>query len=137
METLEKHVRWQVSLSNGETLYEGKGGYKTIEGGLSPYQRLLEYLSANDLKITSMSLYTDSDQHFNLPSSGNNPKFSEFGQLSKPGNYKMFRKVGFDISAGNKENVEEYSVIEAIYPEYKLQLWVDENNVKNCWVLIR
>lgn len=43
--------RWVVSLSNGETIYDDR------RPGISPaWQRLAEYVEANDLSITSMRL---------------------------------------------------------------------------------
>ena len=31
---------------------------------------------------------------------------------------------------------EWFTTIEAIYKDYKLQLWVDELDTRNCWVLV-
>lgn len=134
-------VKWQVSLSNGETFFEGKGNYKEIPDVKSPWQRLVQYVAVNKLKITSISLYTDFNQTFNLPSSGNNPKFKPFLDAEKPIDYNMCRYMSreMDVVKSEVKGVkisEWFSVIEAIYSTYKLQLWVDENNTKNCWVLV-
>ncbi len=137
METLFKHnVKWKISLSNGETFYEGKGKFKDISGLKSPFQRLLDYTLDTKTYITSLSLYTDSGQSFNLPSSGNRPRFNEFNNLSKPIDYNIFRKMAKNISKDGSEISDWFTVAEAIYPDYKLQLWVDEKNYKNCWTLV-
>lgn len=156
METFKHKVKWQVSLSNGETFFEGKGDYQDIQDGRpSPWQRLNSYLVANNLKLTSLSLYTDDNQTFQLPSAGKNPKFKEFGELPAPYEFNFFRKVGTEVGMeGNKQTgepkmVDWYTCIEASYfvditrPKkaemirvvLALQLWVDEMNPKNCWVL--
>lgn len=134
METLEKNVKWQVSLSNGETFFESKGDYKTIAGELSPWNRLLKYISDNNLKITSMSLFTDDGQTFNLPSAGKDPKFHEFSTASKPESFKFFRKLGQNLDLGTPDDL--FGVIEATYPTFVVQLWVDDYHTSNCWVLV-
>lgn len=129
-------VLWSVSLSNGETLYEEKGAFQTIRGELSPWQRLLKYLSETNTVITSLSLYTKEGRRFNLPSNGANPKFKEFGLHVKPVFYKMFRKIGFDAQGGNRDVQDVYTVAEATYEDGKvLQVWVD-NATHNCWTVI-
>jgi hypothetical protein len=45
-------MAWIASLSNGETLIEGK----VIAGERTPWQKLLSYCKANDLKITGIRL---------------------------------------------------------------------------------
>ena len=59
MKTREfKHkIQWTASLSNGETLFEGKGEYKDIQDGRkSPMQRLFKYVADYGLSITSFGL---------------------------------------------------------------------------------
>lgn len=138
-------AKWQVSLSNGETFFEGKGSFKEIEGELSPWQRLIRYTADKKIEITSLSLYTDDGRTFNLPSLGKNPKFRPFLEVDKPIDYNLARYVARDISGikeGNEGKVTSvkvsdwFTVAEAVYSTYKLQLWVDENNPKNCWVSV-
>jgi hypothetical protein len=137
-------VKFKVSLNNGETFYEGKGDYVEIAGQLSPWQRLLKYTVDNKVEITSLSLYTDSGQTFNLPSSGKNPKFKPFRDIQKPIDYDLKRyvareldttRINGDLTLDNIAVSEWFTVIEAIYPDYKLELWVDEFNIQNCWTL--
>jgi hypothetical protein len=136
METSHK-VGWFVSLSNGETKYEFKNEYVEIKGEASPWSRLLLYLAENDLEITSLGLYTEKGQRFNLPSLGKNPKFRAFDLAEKPKEYKAYRKLGFDT--GNGEMIEGtddlFTIAEAVYQDYSLQIWVSERNTNNCWVL--
>lgn len=142
METLNSHkVKWQVSLSNGETFFEGKGDFIEVAGELSPWQKLLAYLRDNKLNITSISLYTDDNKTFNLPSLGKNPKFSAFFQDFKPIGYNMERQFAKD----HGESPDLFTTISAIYRipimgtsgiHLKMSLWVDENNTNNCWSLL-
>lgn len=131
----EPRVKFKVSLSNGETLYEGKGNFQRLAGLEAPYARLLSYISENNLNITSFALYTDTGKVFNLPSLGNNPKFKEFQEIKKPLSYNLFRKLGKNIEANSTEDL--LVCAEAYYSGIRLQLWVDDNNPDNSWVLIK
>jgi hypothetical protein len=137
-----KHnVKWFVSLSNGETLYESKGNYCDIKGEPSPWLRLLKYTQENKLEITSCGLYTDDGKIFNLPSNGKNPKFKDFAEIEKPLDYLVCRKLARDIvMVGDRPQKTEisdwFTVAKAFYPTYTLEIWVDENNTNNCWTLV-
>lgn len=131
-------VLFTAGLSNGETAHEGKGNYKRIDGALSPWQRLSSYVSENKLAITSLSLRTQDGYTWNLPSAGKNPKFKAFGEAPKPERYNFFRRGGADVlmtGGGQLSGYEEYAVIEAIYQEHKLQVWV-HNDTFASWSLI-
>jgi hypothetical protein len=128
-------IKWSCSLSNGETLYEGKGAYEFQENTLSPYNRLLQHIEKQGLEITSLSLYTDENQRWNLPSAGNNPRFSAFLNSEKPISYKFFRRIGATIGGGSIEDKEQYAVIEAVYRDKILQTWVKEDSLSS-WSLI-
>jgi len=134
---MEHNVKWQVSLNNGETLYEGKGNFIEVEGELSPWNKMLEYLQANNLEITSLSLYTDSGQRWNLPSKGGNPKFRAFDIAQKPYKLQLERVQGMDWDDQNNPDI--YTTINAFYDYegviYKLSVWVDEKNTNNTWTL--
>jgi hypothetical protein len=132
METYIERVKWQVSLSNGETLYEGKGQFQRIKGEKSPWQLLLSYMALKEVYITSMSLYTDDGQRFNL--------------AEKPLDYVFFRQMIQDhegtIDETGVANIEKTTVadlctvIEAIYKDYRLQLWVSEIDPRICWTVV-
>ncbi len=130
------NIKWTVSLSNGETLYEGKGDFKEVEGEDSPYRKLLKHLDKKDLKITSLGLYNDNNSRWNLPSAGKNPKFKAFDDAEKPKDYRFFRKIGADILSGVPKNEEVFAVIEAQFENYKLQLWVRDDSPHESWVLV-
>ena len=134
METLQNNVKWQVSLSNGETFFEGKNEYTKVAGELSPWNKLLAYISANNLTITSISLYTDKGKTFNIPSTGRSPKFHAFSEAKKPVSLNFFRKAAKD--AMGDSDFEHYAVIEATFEDCKLQLWVSEEDGANCWVMV-
>ena len=129
-------IKWTCSLSDGSTYYEGKGEFKKEEGELSPYQKLLKHIQKEDLKITSLGLYNENNRRWNLPSKGKNPKFQAFDKADKPKNYRFFRKVGVDILNGKAQDEEKYSVIEAEYDNYKLQVWVKNSKPHESWVLV-
>ena len=123
-------VKWGVSLSNGETLYQGKGIYEEIEGELSAWQRLVSYLAQNRLEITSLFLYQDSGRRWNLPSAGSNPKFAVLQNLEKPLDFNCFCILGMNMKMSEKEEIpDHFIVIEAIYSGgKKLQIWVNLRN---------
>jgi hypothetical protein len=134
-------VRWKASLSNGETLYEGKGKYQWVDNEKSPWQKLMDYIANEILEITSLSLMNDGGQNFHLPSNGKNPRSTIFANIEKPLDYRMFRSVSSSLiligSRANERNLDsKYAVIEATYPEYRLQLWVSEFNPENCWTVV-
>jgi len=133
-----KRVLFQASLSNGEQITEEKGNFQTIEGALSPWQRLLVYLKEKNATITSLSLHTKDGQRWNIPSAGNNPKFHAISVAPKPVRYDFFRKMGADVmdTNGTLANEEHYSVVEAEYEDgTKMQVWVDEKTC-NSWSFI-
>jgi hypothetical protein len=135
--TMEHNVKWQVSLNNGETLYEGKGNFVEIEGELSPWNKMIQYITENNLEITSLSLYTNSGQRWNLPSKGGNPKFRAFDIAQKPFKLQLERVQGMDWDDQNNPDI--YTTINAFYDYegviYKLSIWVDEKNTNNTWTL--
>ena len=135
MET-PNNVKWAIGLSDGNNAYEGKGRYEIKQGGLSPYQRLLKDIKDSGVFITSLSLFTDDGRTWNLPAIGRNPKFRIFNQAEKPMEYRFFRTMGADIMSGQPTAQDKFAVIEAIYLNRKLQIWVDENNPDNSWSVI-
>ena len=141
---MKKKVRWVVSLSNGETLYEERGSYRTVEGELSPWQRLQAYITEQGLEITSIVLLYQvklgndvQDITYHVPSAGRDPKFHAFANATKPIGYNFFRKLGGDVINGdiNQDTADVFTVAEAIYENYKLQLWIDDSSGR-CWTLI-
>lgn len=132
-------VKWQVSLSNGETFFEDKGNFLQVDGELSPYNKLLEYIKYKDVSITSLSLYTDDGRTFNLPSLGKHPKFRSFDTAIKPYKLAMERRCAMDTDG---DSAEKFTTICAWYAlndydlSIKLSIWVDENNTNNSWSLV-
>ena len=125
-------TRWKVGLSNGENFTEEVFPFEATIGVLSPWLRLRKYCQDHKLKITSLCLI-EGGRTFNLPSASTNPKFKAFFDRPKPIDFNFGRPIG--VTQGSKP--ELYAMIEAIYESYTLQLWVDENNTKNCWVLVK
>lgn len=147
METIKHKVKFKISLTNGETLYEGKGPLQEIPNEPSPWQKALNYTITHGCDITSVSLYTEDGRTFNLPSLGKNPKFQQFAnQKEKPIDFNVSRSIatekviarenGKDTVEVPQHIAEHYTVAEAIYSSYSLQLWVDELDPRNCWVLV-
>jgi len=128
---------WSASLSNGETLYEGKGNYRRLPGKLSPWERLLQHLQNTGATITSLSLYTDGGLRWNLPSAGKNPHFHEFTNAKKPISYKMFRKMGNDILGKDAGKEDLYTVAHAEYEGgHTVEIWVNDDTRASWSVLL-
>lgn len=132
-------VKWQVSLANGQTFFEGKGDFVEVPGELSPWQKLVRYQAANKTHITSLALFTDDGHTYNLPSAGKNPKFREFEDLPKPIDFEVCRHLSRDVDMTGAVigTVGWFTVAIAEYATYELQLWVDEQNTQNMWCLVR
>ena len=112
---------------NGETLVEGRGVLEpTTENDKSSWWKLQDYIKERNLTIQSFGLWTG-DRHYNLPSV--NPKFN--GQA--PISYNCFRRFGQNILMG-QGNVEHYICAEAIYEDFTVQLWLDEQDSSKSWV---
>ena len=124
----ESKIRFICGLSNGEDLVEGKGLLSIVKGEDSPWWKLQKYVKDNNLKITSFYL-AYKDRHFVLPSS--DPKFG--GEI--PLSYNCFRRFGGDV-LGSGDKWEHYAVAEAIYEDFKVQLFVDEKECEKSWVNI-
>lgn len=94
--TMTAKALWCASLSDGSTHHEGKGDFKSAEGQLSPWRRLLAFASEKGLTVTSLSLCSEDGRNWSLPSAGRNPKFRAFAEAERPVGYSCFRKVGVD-----------------------------------------
>ena len=127
-------VIWKASLSNGETVYEGKGQFVEVEGELSPWNKLIKYVTENTLKITSLALVSFDGRTFHVPSTGTNPHFPLFHRAEKPVDYRFFNAATSTLIDGG-ETGRHYRVIEAVYETHRLQMWVDVFNPRNCWCL--
>lgn len=112
-------IKWIAGLSNGETLVEGEG-IVAPDAEASAWSKLQAHLKNNNLTINSFGLWVG-DKHFNLPSRNpNNPKFEGLVPLS----YNCFRTWEGDV-LGTGTWSEEFICAEAIYQNFKLQLWVN------------
>jgi len=129
---------WQVSLSTGETFQEGHFPFQDVPGDLSPWQRLLQHISAAKARITSLSLFTEEGRTWQLPSNGKNPRFRAFTDLPPPLGFRFFRVYGQDMNADGvlSGEADHFSVIAADYPACSLQVWVSETHPDNSWALV-
>jgi hypothetical protein len=128
----ENKVHFAVGLSNGENLIEGEGILLKVEGEDSPWHKLQKYIQNEDLEIRSMSLYSKTgvgNRHYHLPNTS--PKFK--GEAPK--GFNFFRWVAMEGLTGG-DVVEHYAVAEAVFDDYKAQLWVSELDPDKCWVNI-
>ena len=124
-------TRWTVSTSQGLNFTEGNAPYVEILGEPSPWVRF-----KNDGHvITSLGMISSDGHIFNLPSAGKRPKFSDFDTQEKPLGYEVWRKVASEI-IGDREEVH-YTVIEAIYQNFKLQIWVNDDNPSVSYSLVK
>ncbi len=131
---------FQVSLSNGETIFEGKGDYQGIEGQPSPWQRLLSHLAVSAATITSLAIYAGARRYM-LPSVGKGgPNFIAYQEAPRPIGFTFYRKLGQNLNATMQptSNAEVFAVAQATMPDgSKLELWVSDENPDNCWTLSR
>lgn len=121
--------------------YEGKGAFAEVANQLSPWQNLMRHIDDEGVTITSLSLFTDAGQTFNLPAAGRNPKFRIFEAGEVPIDYNAFHalahEAGRNKTTGEMErSTDFFAVAEAIYSDRRLQVWVDERNPRNCWSVI-
>ena len=129
----ERKVKFVVGLSNGEILIEREGILSVVKGEDSPWWKLQKYIKDNDLEIRSMYLVSKTkvgNRHYNLP--------NEKGKFKgiTPSGFNCFRYYATDGLSGDA-NVEHYCVAEAIYPEYRVQLWISELDPDKSWVNVR
>jgi len=132
MELPEAKVNFIVGLSNGESLMEGEGILAKIAGELSPWHKLENYLQEKDLSIKSLSLISKTEvgnRHYHLP----NEKGKFGGEV--PIGYRCFRRGAID-GLMSEQSYELYTCAEAIYQDYKVQLYVSEIDPDKCWVNI-
>lgn len=134
------HVRFAVSLSDGRTLFEGKGVLVDEPGQKSPWQKLQDILVDDSVKITSFLLFTNNGRMFHLPSAGSKPNFPIKNDVL-PIDYNLFRALESERGmSGNRVVSEEltghYTVAEAIYEDFRIQLWVSEKDTRECRTLI-
>jgi hypothetical protein len=128
----KSQVKFVVGLSNGESLIEGEGILSFVKGEDSPWWKLQKHLKDNDLEIRSMSLYCKTkvgNRHYHLPNESN--KFG--GEI--PIGYNCFRRYSGDV-LGTGGKYEHHCVAEAIYKDFKLQLYVSEIDPDKSWVNI-
>lgn len=135
MRLYHRNVRWKVSLNDGTTYYEGKKPFKMIEGDKPAWVRLQEFVKKYKLRITSLALITN-NRTWNLPSSGDNPKFRAFDLADKPISYNYKRILGLDYKIRGGRKIKQIFVIgEAIFKNYKIEVWVDEDRPDNSWIV--
>ena len=132
----EHKVNFTASLSNGETIYEGKGDYKEVAGQPSPFQQLQSYLIENKLTITTLGLYTSDGRSFFLPTTSGRHNIGKLQEEFKPYDYNLFRYMDASMNMnGEIESIDRhFTVIEALFEKYKLQLWVNELDTRSARV---
>lgn len=125
---MKQNIYWTAGLNNGESFSETSQRFQELN--TSPWLQLQDYLITNNLVITSLFLSSKkTNRHWNLPSSGKNPKISFFNQ-KKPERYNYFRTTSIVIYTNTKSN--NFTVIAAEYENVIIEIWVDEN--ENSWI---
>lgn len=130
IELKEEKVRFVCGLSDGSMLVEGTGVLKK-DGTDSTWIKLQNYLREKNLKISSMSLISKTkvgNRHYHLPNEI--VKFQGY-EGKVPKDYNCFRRV---YTNDGNTLTGYYTVIEAIYNDYRVQLWVSEVDNDKCWV---
>lgn len=133
-------VLWNVSLSNGENFHEGSGSFEEIEGELSPWNKLQRYLNGmGALEITSLWLSCPSGARHVLPSRSNRnrhqPFLHAFHSAEKPHTLRCFRRLSQAVGDVD-ESKDLYTVAEASFENYKLQIFVSEHDPNVSWALV-
>lgn len=144
----EPKVFFIVALSNGEMAVENRGKWCWEKGKPSPWNRLIRFAVENKLTINSLSLSTPHGVTYTLPIAGGRPRFRGFAdeKAQKPLDYEVKRFLARDmgiVATGNVGEVEKvevaefYTIAEAIYKEYTVQVWVSELNQKNSYTVVK
>jgi len=128
--------KWEVKTSNGFTFREGETETfaKDIDNNNSSWLKLKEYLDLNGVTIVALYLIGENGQRYSLPFVDTDPKVRKFENNTPPVSFNFYRAFGSDLKPNSK--MDYYSVIEAIYIDKILQLWVDENN-DTCWATVK
>lgn len=143
----EPKVCFIASLSNGETITEGKGEWCwTKDGRPSPWNRLIRYAIDKKATITSLSLFTPGGATFTIPPVGK-ARFTGYAkETTKPLDYQVGRHLirdmdvgahGNDVEVKDVQVIEFYTYAEAIYADFSIQLWVNELNPLHSWVVYK
>lgn len=116
----DHETRWVASLSDGQTVTEGKGLATEVEGELSPWNKLQQYLKYTGLHITGMMIIYDG-QRVVLPSGAKE--------------YRQYRKVAAEVNTSQTQFrfSEKWNIIAGIYGDNLIEICVDElgkNHVK-------
>lgn len=143
----EPKVNFLASLSNGETIIEGRDGWEWRDGEKSPWNRLIEYTVKNNLVITSVSLLLPRGRGVvTLPPISNKSRFVGYQNVPQPIDFEVGRYLGRDISGtaeGNVAHIENvvikefYTILSAYYKDHILQVWVSELQNYKSWVVLK
>lgn len=139
-------VLWNVSLSNGENFREGSNPFQEVEGELSPWQQLLAYIAHRGYYITSLWLSCPSGARHHVPSRGtrsttlnikpgDDPFLHAFHSGEKPSKLRCFRRQASDPTSPG-DPVDHYTIAEATFAKYKVQIFVSEYDPNVSWVLV-
>jgi hypothetical protein len=144
----EPKVFFIASLSNGETVVEGRGVWYWANEIPSPWNRLIRYTVEKKLTINSLSLSTPHGAVFTIPTAGGRPRFRGFAddKALKPLDYEVKRYLARDMDIGivdkkaeieGVEIAEFYTIAEAIYKDYSVEVWVNELNPRLSWTVVK
>lgn len=123
----DSKIKWVAGLSNGVTLVEGEGIVSNIPGEDSAWHKLQKYIKDNNLTVNSFYLSLG-DKHFNLPSV--KPKFGGMVPIT----YNCFRYVDTDFATTTLYGL--FKCAEAVYSDFKVQLYINEMDTNKSWVNI-
>lgn len=134
-------TKWLAALSDGTTAVEGIAPFADVEGELSPWNKLLAHLKANDLHITGMRVQVDKPHGpihtYNLPSFNKTPKGNHEKWVTlfprDPVEYSYRRWATFGLTSGSERHHIE---IRAHYADFSVSLFVDEDEGNESWVVV-
>lgn len=125
------YYKWVVGLSDGTN-------YKEYQGEIDTWQKLQTHITQNNLKITSLHCENNKGERFFIPSSGKKSYhlYNITDVNNKPTSYNMKRILSNTYPHGSKDDYF-YTVIEAIYPNYIISLFLDEKTRTNYYIEIK
>lgn len=145
----EPKISFIACLSNGEIAVENKTPWEWIDNSPSPWNRLIRYAAKKKVNITSVSLLLPNGKTLTLPLASGKSRFIGYANITpeeKPLDFEVKRYLERAMQGTAQNGVatiekvgirEFYTIAEAIYKDFTLQLWVSELGDLHSYVVIK
>ena len=138
-------ITWKALLSDGNIYYENKGIFEESLEKPSSWQQMEKYIIDNGLSIVAISLITDTGFEINTPKMTGEPDLKSYKKGDAPIDFLVKRSLARDLNITGSlkdlrtkiENVGFYTILVTYYKGYTIELWVDENDTKKCWLFTK